>query len=50
MWIAKLREQVELMQKDVKEAVDLAKSFDRRLKAIEQVAFGNGKPVKKVKG
>ena len=49
MWIAELRDQVQLMAKDVKEAVDLVKSFDRRLKAIEQVAFGNGKPAKKSK-
>ena len=49
MWIAKMREQVELMTKDVNEAIALVKSFDRRLKAIEQVAFGNGKPAKKAK-
>ena len=49
MWIAELRDQVQLMVKDVKEAVDLAKSFDRRIKALEQVAFGDGKPKKVVK-
>ena len=49
MWLTEMRDQVALMQKDVKEALTLVKSFERRLAALEQVAFGDGKPKKAAK-
>ena len=49
MWIAALRDQVQGMAKEVKGLDLLVKSFDRRIKALEQVAFGDGKPKKVVK-
>lgn len=48
MWIAALRDQVQVMVKEVKDLDLLVKSFDRRIQALEQVAFGDGKPKKKV--
>ena len=42
-----LQDEIEAMQREIKEAVELVKACDRRLKALEQVAFGDGKPKKK---
>ena len=44
----KLRDDLERLECNIKAVVVSVESFDRRLKALEHIAFGDGKPKKKV--